>query len=194
MIMVINRNCKASYDSRLGTTVKLRRLAMSIALVATYGLATITAQAASVEVEYVDARAFDVRDGYTQTDSAREFYLAALARYMAERVAPRLPAGARLNVRITRLDLGGDYEARGPEISNIRIVRDVAPARVSLAFTVIASDGTVAASGVRTMSSTGYPVNPRLEPGDPLRYVKALIDEWLDGDLPSRPPGARRAP
>jgi hypothetical protein len=140
-----------------------------------------------VEVVYVDPQKFtDVRNGYTQTDSARDFYLAEIRRYIESRAAARLAEGETLRVTITDVQLAGDYLARRPETTNVRIVREVNPARIDLGFRLSRADGTAVARGERQLRSTGYPVVVGIDPTDPLLYEKALLDDWLRADL-SRP-------
>ena len=140
-----------------------------------------------VEVTYVDPDKFtDVRNGYTPTPSARDFYLAELKRFIESRAAPRMADGETLKIAVTNVQLEGDYEARRPAITNVRIVRDVNPARIDLCFRLVrGEDG--AREGERLLRTTGYAVVVGVDPSDPLLYVKALLDEWLRTDLPRTP-------
>lgn len=143
-----------------------------------------TAAPPSVQVAFVDpARFADVRNGYTQTSQARDFFLAGIARFIEERAAPRLADGEALEVEVTDVHLAGDYYADRPAATNVRIVREVTPARIDLAFRVTRG-GTVVREGSRALRSTGYP--SAFDPSDPLNYEKALIDAWLAADFPPR--------
>ena len=91
-----------------------------------------------VDVTYVDPDKFtDVRNGYTPTPSARDFYLAELKRFIESRAAARMADGETLTIAITNVQLEGDYKARRPAITNVRIVRDVNPARIDLRFRLV---------------------------------------------------------
>jgi hypothetical protein len=160
-----------------------------LALALTFPPLAAADPAAQVEVVYVDPQKFtDVRNGYTQTDSARDFYLAEIGRYIEQRAAPRLAEGDTFRVTITDVELAGDYEARRPSVTNVRIIRDVTPARIDLRFRLARADGAVRAEGERTLRSTGYPVGVGIDPADPLRYEKVLLDDWLRRDLPRPAP------
>ncbi len=165
------------------------RLLASLAFAASAGaLPVAAADPARVEVVYVDRQNFtDVRNGYTQTDSARDFFLAQIRRYIEERAARRLADGDTLRVTITDVQLAGTYEARRPNITNVRIVREVTPARIDLSFRLLRADGTVLGEGERQLRSTGYPVGVGIDPSDPLVYEKVLLDDWLRTDLPRTP-------
>ena len=45
--------------------------------------------------------------------------------------------GDTLAITITNVQLEGDYEARRPASTNVRIVRDVNPARIELSFRLV---------------------------------------------------------
>ncbi len=166
-----------------------RRLIPLLALALAFPPLTAADPAARVEVVYVDPQKFtDVRNGYTQTDSARDFYLAEIRRYIEQRAAPRLADGDTFRVTITDVELAGDYEARRPSVTNVRIIREVNPARIDLSFRLARADGTVLAEGERRLRSTGYPVGVGIDPADPLRYEKVLLDDWLRQDLPRPAP------
>ena len=153
----------------------MRHLALTLVLVA-----AAAAAAGRVEVVYVDPEKFsDVRDGYTQTPEAREFFLGELRRHIEQRAAARLAEGETFRVTITDVHLAGDYQARTPDITNVRIVREVTPARIDLSFRLTGADGAVVAEGERRLRSTGYPVAVGIDPSDPLVYEKALLDGWL---------------
>jgi Protein of unknown function (DUF3016) len=143
------------------------------------------ADPALVDVVYVDPQKFtDVRDGYAQTDSARDLFLAEIRRYIEQQAGRRLAADESPRVTITDVQLAGVYEARRPNITNVRIVREVTPARIDLSFRRLRADGTVLGEGARQLRSTGYPVGVGIDPGDPLLYEKVLLDDWLRADLP----------
>jgi hypothetical protein len=145
-------------------------------------------QADRVQVVFVDPEKFaDVRDGYTQTESARTFFLDEIRRHIQQRATARLGEGETLRVTITEVHLAGDYQARTPNVTNVRIVREVTPARIDLGFRLVRADGTVVTEGERRLRSTGYPVGVGIDPSDPLVYEKVLLDDWLRQDLP-RPP------
>jgi len=166
------------------TSRLIRALTLACAAAAT---PLASAEAGRVEVVYVDPQQFtDVRDGFTPTDSARDFYLAEIRRYIERQAARRLADGEVLRVRITDVQLAGVYEARRAAVTDVRIIREVTPARIDLGFRLERADGAVAAAGERQLRSTGYPVGVRIDPSDPLRYEKVLLDGWLAETFPQR--------
>ena len=166
----------------------MKRCLLLVTVVA-FVVAAATAASPRVDVTYVDPDKFtDVRNAYTPTPSARDFYLAELKRFIESRAAARMANGETLTIAITNVQLEGDYNARRPAITNVRVVRDVNPARIDLRFRLVR--GETAHEGERLLRTTGYPVVVGVDPRDPLLYVKALLDEWLRDEL-VRPPAAR---
>ena len=106
----------------------------------------------------------------------------ALESYVLQRAAPLLAPGERLSVEITDLDRAGEREPWRPGLGNTRVVRDVYPARIVLGFKLMKADGSMARDGTRTLA--GLPVAGAARYGeDPLRYERALLDDWLEREL-----------
>jgi hypothetical protein len=139
-----------------------------------------------VEVVYVNPEAFAAqRDAMRPSPAVRDQYLADLKRYLERQAAGRVADGDTLVVRITDLQLAGLYDPLlHPPGASVRIVRDVTPARIDLGFTLTRPDGTVLREGRRELHSTAYPVAPGVTASDPLRYEKALLDDWLAREFP----------
>jgi hypothetical protein len=166
-----------------------RRLGRVLGLFALTLGPVLAADTGSVEVVYVNPEAFAAqRDAMRPSPAVREQYLAELKRYLERRAASRVADGETLLVRITDLQLAGIYDSLlHPPAASVRIVRDVTPARIDLHFRRARADGTVLQEGERQLRSVGYPVNPGVDPADPLRYEKVLLDDWLRREFPRAP-------
>ena len=111
-----------------------------------------------------------------QLTDATEHDREVLQRHIQERAAGLLATGEQLSVEIVDIDRAGGFEARSAELGTVRIVRDVYPARIVVRFKFQGKDGT------RTL--TGLPVAGAARYGnDPLRYERALLDDWLEREL-----------
>jgi hypothetical protein len=116
------------------------------------------------------------------TDAGRED-LRALEKHVESRAARLLAPGERLAVDITDLDRAGRAEPWRTGSSNVRVVRDVYPPRIVLSFTLTGADGTTLKQGERNLSAP-LPVAAAAVYGeDPLRYERALLDDWLEREL-----------
>lgn len=139
-----------------------------------------------VSVTFDDPSRFDAsRSGPGETDKARRAWVDALAQFLAERAAPRLPQGQRLEVHLTDVQRAGSFEPwRGPQAADVRIVRDIYPPRIDLRFKLLDADGKLLREGSRQLRDATFMMRPDLYPNDPLRYEKTLLDDWLRAELP----------
>jgi hypothetical protein len=116
------------------------------------------------------------------TDGSRDD-LQALEKHVEGRAARMLASGERLAIDIADLDRAGRPEPWRTGSSNVRVVRDVYPARIALSFRVVGADGAALKQGERVLSGP-LPVAAAAAYGeDPLRYEKALLDDWLEREL-----------
>jgi hypothetical protein len=122
-------------------------------------------------------------------DASRED-VQMLEKHVEQRAAKLLAPGERLAVDITDVDRAGRPEPWRTGSSNVRVVRDVYPPRIALSFRLTAADGTALKQGERMLSAP-LPVAAAAVYGeDPLRYERALLDEWLEREL-RRPGGLK---
>jgi hypothetical protein len=138
-----------------------------------------------VSVTFDDPSRFDAaRSGPRESEKARRAWVDALAQFLAERAAPRLPAGQRLEVHFTDVQRAGSFEPwRGPQAADVRIVRDIYPPRIDLRFRLLDADGKLLREGSRQLRDATFMMRPDLYPNDPLRYEKTLLDDWLREEL-----------
>ena len=138
---------------------------------------------ATVTVTYVDPESFSENKQFRNEDRYNGVeYLEPLKAYLIKRARRTLPAGDRLDVKITDIKLAGAYEPwRGPNSRYIRYMRDVYPPRINLDFTLTNASGEVIGQGSRKLRGLGYLTRSMSLPGDtdPLKYDKRLLDDWL---------------
>ena len=151
-------------------------------------LAALPAAAAEADIAFIHPEKFaDV--GRDARHSDRDDYLEQLRRHLADRVARWLPAGETLEIRITDVDMAGDFEPWTGSRDDIRIFRPIDSPRVNLSFRLIAADGTVRQQGERRLVDSSYLSGGYVRSSDdPLRFEKSLLDRWL-----SREFGVRRS-
>ena len=132
----------------------------------------------------------DVRDGYTSNERGRDGLLNQIRDYVVTRVAVLVPAGQKLTVTFTNIDLAGDFEPwRGSQGMDIRIVKEIYPPRMDLEFKLTAADGTVLKEGKRQLRDLVFMSKLTINRDDPLKYDKALLDDWLRGEFPASKSG-----
>jgi hypothetical protein len=139
-----------------------------------------------VEVVFFEPEKFtDVKDSYMGSDKGRDSTLDLLKEYLATRGVRGLLPGQKLAITFTDIDLAGDFEPwRSGQWGDVRIVKDIYPPRLVLAFRLTDADGAIIKEGKRDLRDMAFMM--KLTMGfrdDPLRHEKALLDDWLSTDF-----------
>lgn len=168
-----------------------RLLLAALGVFATGALSAADAPKATSRVEVVFVQPENFTDAKTEaynSDRGRAEILAELKSYLERRAPSYVPEGQTLTVRITDIDLAGDFEPwQGPQFDDIRILKDIYSPSMKLEFTLIGADGKVISEGKRTLRDMGYLMRTVLPSSDGLRYDKEMLGDWLRREF-------RRAP
>ncbi|MEO6875061.1 MAG: DUF3016 domain-containing protein [Opitutaceae bacterium] len=159
------------------------------------GLAAISAVLAAdpapkkdsrIEVVFTQPEKFtDVRDSYTGSEMGRKAILDQIRDYLVREAKHYVPEGQKLTIDFTDIDLAGDFEPwRGSQGMDIRIVKDIYPPKMDFDFKLTAADGTVIKEGKRQLRDLMFMSKLSINRTDPLRYEKAMLDDWMRGDFP----------
>ena len=132
-----------------------------------------------VSVTFVDPQKFtDVKMDSWGGDSAG--LLDQLQAFMRETGGRYLPSGMRLDVKVTDVDLAGEFEPwRGPNFDQVRIIRAIYMPRINLSFTLTDAKGKVVSSGERELTDQAFQWRMAWPPDDYLRYEKDLLRDWF---------------
>jgi len=147
---------------------------------------------ARVDVTFFEREKFtDVRDGWTGSDKGRDSTLDLMKEHLASRGVRGLLPGHTLAITISDVDLAGDFEPwRGAQWSDVRIVKDIYPPRVTLSFRLAGADGKVVKEGTRELRDLSFMMKMTMGfRDDPLRHEKALLDDWLSAEFRAQPKG-----
>ena len=139
--------------------------------------------AARISVAFIEPDKFtDARRAELEPTSAgvvgelQKFIITTGARYM--------PENMKMNIRITDIDLAGDFELfRGPTADQVRIVKGLYPPHIVLEFEVVDSAATVVKSGKRDLTDINYQLRSVYPREDYLRYEKDILRDWLRAEL-----------
>jgi hypothetical protein len=69
-------------------------------------------------------------------------------------------------------------------LGSLRVVREVQPPRIDLAFALVDRSGNVVKRGERRLRDVCFMTLSSILPSDPLRCGKAWIDRWLEREFP----------
>lgn len=135
-----------------------------------------------VDVRWTDPAQFsDVRFSGNRWEAQRGDWVTQLATHFQQSAARQLPDGHHLSVTITDIRRAGQYEPwHGPRMQDVRVVKDIYPPRLSFTYTLTDADGRVIDQGERKLVDSAFMMrSPRLTDSDPLRFEKAMIDDWV---------------
>jgi hypothetical protein len=158
----------------------------AIALVLVAGCAAtapVDESAARTSVAFIEPEKFtDARRAELEPTSKgivgelQKFIITTGARYISENMT--------LNIRITDIDLAGDFELfRGPQADQVRIVKGLYPPHIVLEFEIMDSAATVVKSGKRDLTDINYQLRSVSPREDYLRYEKDILRDWLRAEL-----------
>lgn len=140
---------------------------------------------ARAEVNFFEPEKFtDVRDSY-MGDYERTTYLESIRDRVLEQAKYYVPDGHKLTVTFTDIDMAGDFEPwLGPRFSDIRIVKDIYPPRINLAFQLTDAEGNVVKEGRRELRDLSFMMKINMAfRDDPVRHEKGLLDDWLRSEF-----------
>ena len=147
--------------------------------------AASTRTIARAEVNFFEPEKFtDVRDSY-MGDYDRTTYLDSIREHVLEQAKYYVPEGHKLSVTFTDIDMAGDFEPwRGPRFDDIRIVKDIYPPRISLAYRLTDAEGNVVKEGKRELRDLSFMMKITMAfRDDPVRHEKDLLDDWLRSEF-----------
>jgi Protein of unknown function (DUF3016) len=134
---------------------------------------------ARIHVVFVQPEKFpDARRADFKPNS--EAILDAIAKFMQETGEETLPRKMNLDIRVTDVDLAGDFEPwHGLQFDHVRVTNQLYPPRITLEFRVIDAAGQVIQSGKRNLTDLNYQLRTSYPVDDYLRYEKDLLRNWF---------------
>jgi hypothetical protein len=162
-----------------------------LAIGSAFAASSTPASDAKAEVIFTSPEKFaDIRDAYTSTRMGEQAVMDQIRDYIVLRAQTVVPAGEKLTVNFTDIDLAGDFEPwRGGQTMDVRIVKDVYPPKMDLEFKLTDASGRVIKEGKRQLRDLAFMGKMNINPRDTLRYEKNLLDDWLKNDFPKSKSG-----
>ena len=134
------------------------------------------------EVVFFEPEKFtDVRDSsFGASENRRDATLGELRAHIVKQATRLLGPGQQLKITVTDVDLAGDFEPwHGAQWDEVRIVKDIYPPRIKLAFQLTDADGEILKKGDRDLTDMSFMSNLSIDRQDPLRHEKTLLEDWL---------------
>ncbi len=154
--------------------------------------APVDDSASRLSVAFIEPKKFtDARRA--ELDPTSPGILGELQKFIIATGARYVPENMKLNIRVTNVDLAGDFELfRGPQADQVRIAKGLYPPHIVLEFEVVDSAAKIVKSGKRDLTDIDYQVRSVYPADDYLRYEKDILRDWLRAefsDLKSRATG-----
>ena len=145
---------------------------------------------ATVKLDWTDPAKFtDTRQSMCRSTIGPEEWLGELARHVESRAAKLLAPGQRLAITITDVRRAGQCEPwRGPQASDVRIVKEPHSPRIDLRYVLSDADGKVVREGSEELRDLAFLQRGTLNANDPLRFEKRMLDDWLRKTFPTTAP------
>lgn len=157
-------------------------LLAALITLAAAGMASAVDQPGSrISVVFVEPQRFtDILESATRSEKGSAAILDEIAQFLRETGEAQLAAGFALELRITDIDLAGEFEpVRGPQFERTRLMREVYWPRFDLGFRLKDGEGHVVKEGQRTLRDLNYLTRSQRVSEDRLRYEKALLRDWF---------------
>jgi len=170
--------------------MKTNRILLA-ALLATTGLAGWAAPRPvkepdpRIQVNFFEPEKFtDVKMSEMGDDRDRDDILTRIREYLNDQAKYYVPVGQTLEITFTDIDMAGDFEPwRGPQWSDVRVVKDIYPPRMSVTFRLVDAEGNVLKQGKRELRDMSFLLKLSIDRNDSLRHEKALLDDWLRSEF-----------
>jgi hypothetical protein len=145
--------------------------------------APVTDSASRVSVTFIEPEKFtDARRA--ELDPTSPGILGELQKFIIATGARYVPENMKLNIRVTNVDLAGDFEPfRGPQADQVRITKGLYPPHIVLEFEVVDGAAQVVKSGKRDLTDIDYQLRSVYPTDDYLRYEKDILRDWLRGEF-----------
>ena len=122
----------------------------------------------------------DVKDGEMGSDRGRDGILDQIREFIVERAEKALPAGRKLSVTFSDIDLVGEYEPwRGPQFSDVRIVKSIYPPRFKFSYKITDASGKIVKEGKEDLRDLAFDMRLTIDRQDPLRFEKDILKDWI---------------
>lgn len=149
------------------------------------GSAWAADKASRVDVAFDHPEKFrDVRESSMASDKDRDYLLGQIKTYVEEQAQRFVGPDQKLTLTFTEIDMAGDFEPwRGPQWTDIRVVKDIYPPRIDFVYKLTDASGAVILEGKAQLRDLSFTSRMTMDRNDPLRIEKDLIRDWIFSEL-----------
>jgi len=141
-----------------------------------------------VEVTFDHPEKFtDAKQDSMDSEQGRNGILDQIREFMEQRGSDYLPAGFKLAITFTDVDLAGEFEPwRGAQWNDVRIVKEIYPPRFNLSYKLTDPAGKVLKEDKVELRDLSFMTRLTINPQEPLHFEKDILGQWLQSVVPSK--------
>jgi hypothetical protein len=155
--------------------------ALGLAAGASPAPAAVPPDAPRAVVIFVHPEKFtDIKDRNFPTPGGETAILNDLRDFLVHEAKYRVPAGDKLTLTFTDIDLAGDFEPwRGPRFEDIRIIKDIYPPDFKFSYVLTDASGHVVKQGTEDLRDLAFEMQATIDTIDSLHYDKGVLSDWM---------------
>ena len=142
------------------------------------GMATLAANGATNIIWDSPENFRDIKYFDSDSEKSRSIVMKDLEKYFIREANRVLTPGHSLTIKVTDVDLAGEFEPWRFHLDDTRIIKSVYPARLAFDYAVTAEDGTVVAEGSELLRDNLH-IAPMHLRNEEHPYVKDLFRTWV---------------
>ena len=129
----------------------------------------------------------DVKGDFMNSSSGQEYMLGQIREFLESRGAELLPAGQKLTITFTDIDLAGDYEPwHTGSMREVRVIKAIYPPRFVFSYLLTGAAGVVLKEDKVNLSDISFMSRMTIDRNDPLRFEKGILDDWIRSVVPRK--------
>ena len=129
----------------------------------------------------------DIKGDSMDSPKGRDVMLDQIRDILETTGAGIIPAGQKLTMTFTDIDLAGEYEPwRGGQWSDVRIIKDIYSPRFVFSYKLTDATGAVLKEDKVNLSDLTFMSRMTIDRNDPLHFEKDLLGDWIRSVVPRK--------
>jgi hypothetical protein len=129
----------------------------------------------------------DIKGDSMDSPKGRDVMLDQIRDILETAGAGIIPAGQKLTMTFTDIDLAGEYEPwRGGQWSDVRIIKDIYPPRFVFSYKLTDAAGKVLKEDKVDLRDLTFMMRVTISRDEPLRFEKDILGDWVRSIVPRK--------
>jgi hypothetical protein len=129
----------------------------------------------------------DIKGDSMDSSQGREDMLSQIRDFLESRGTALLPAGQKLTITFTDIDLAGDYEPwHMGSMRDVRVVKDIYLPRFVFSYKLTDAAGAVLKEDKVNLTDLSFMSRMTIDRNDSLHFEKDILGEWVRSVIPRK--------